>query len=376
MITLTKEQELAIQTVKQKIKDRQPIITIAGYAGTGKTTLVKYIIEALNLGQDQVAFACFTGKASLVLQQKGIPATTLHSLLYISYLNREGSFTHVAKKELEFDYKLIVIDEISMVSNDILEAAKQHGIPIIALGDIGQLPPIGADNGLLQRPDIMLTEVLRQEAENPIIKLSMDIREGKALQKQKNDSIMIIDKTDLVDGMFSWADQVLCGYNETRTAINNQIRRGLGYTDFVPSVGEKIICLKNYWNTSSDKQKLPLINGSIGFVDTVHFATDKEVILDFAPDYADDVFKRLNTDLMPFQGKPPQNQWVSGRGKRPKMRDIKTFDWAYAITTHKSQGSQFGKVLVFEEKLNELNHKKWLYTAVTRAIDKIIIVRN
>jgi exodeoxyribonuclease-5 len=204
----------------------------------------------------------------------------------------------------------------------------------------------------------------------------MDIREGKPLQKQRNDSIMIIDKEDLVNGMFSWADQILCGYNETRAAINARIRQDLGYTDHIPRIGEKVICLKNYWNTTSEKAKLPLINGSIGNVSAVHFSTDKEAILDFQPDYADDTFKRLNVDLAIFEGKPPQNPWINkGRGK-PTLRDIKNFDWAYVTTVHKYQGSQANKILIFEEQLNQANHKKWLYTAVTRAVEKVVIVRG
>ena len=376
MITLTSQQELAINEVKKLLNNRQSIITIAGYAGTGKTTLVQYIIEALNYRIDDVAFACFTGKASLVLQQKGIPATTLHSLLFNSYMGRDGNFIHSKKSELDYPYKLIVIDEISMVSNDILQAAKSFNIPIIALGDIGQLPPIGEDNGLLRSPDITLTEILRQEAENPIIQLSMDIRQGKPLQKVKNDNIMIIDKSDLVEGMFTWADQVLCGYNTTRADINSKMRQMLGYQDSIPELGEKIICTRNYWDSLSEKFDSPLVNGTIGFVDQIHYATDKDQIIDFKPDYIDDVFLRLTVETALYRGEKPQEAWITRGGRKRRVaKSSKLFDWAYAITTHRFQGSQANNILVFEEVLNRSTHKQWLYTAITRAAQKVIVVR-
>ena len=374
MITLTKLQDEAIQIVKQKIKEKQKIITIAGYAGTGKTTLVNYIIESLGYNQKEVAFAAFTGKASLVLQQKGIPATTLHSLLYTSFPKSDGTFIHKVKEELDEPYRLIVIDEISMVSMELLRVAMVHEIPIIALGDIGQLPPIGEDNGLLRSPDVILTEIQRQDKDNPIIQLSLDIREGRPLQIQKNEKVIIIDKKDLVSGMLLWADQVICGYNETRSTLNQSMRTSLGFEDELPMKGEKIICLKNYWSTLSKDTKTPLINGTIGIIGETHLKTNKNIQLDFNPDYNSDVFKKINIDINPFLGKPHETKPTKRYAKQIVQQD-KHFDWGYAITCHKSQGSSYEKVFVYEEYLNRASHKQWLYTAVTRASDKLIVVR-
>lgn len=374
MITLTKQQDEAIQTVKQKLKDGQKIVTIAGFAGTGKTTLVNYIIESLGYSIEDVAFATFTGKASLVLQKKGIPAITLHSLLYTSFRNHDGSFSHIPKKELDSQYKLVIIDEISMTPMELLRVAMTHDIPIIALGDIGQLPPIGEDNGLLRSPDVILTEIQRQEKDNPIIQLSLDIREGRALQIQKNEKVMIIDKKDLVSGMLLWADQVICGYNETRATLNQSMRTSLGFEEVLPMKGEKIICLKNYWTTLSKDTKTSLINGTIGIIGDTHLRTDKNIQLDFNPDYNSDVFKKINVDINPFLGKPHETKPVKKYARKIIQQD-KHFDWGYAITCHKSQGSSYEKVFVYEEYLNRASHKQWLYTAVTRASDKLIIVR-
>lgn len=373
MITLTKQQDEAIQLVKQKIKDGQKIVTIAGYAGTGKTTLVNYIIESFGYSLEDVAFAAFTGKASLVLQKKGIPAKTLHALLYTSFRNTDGSFSHIPKKELDENYRLIVIDEISMTPMELLRVAMTHDIPIIALGDIGQLPPIGEDNGLLRSPDVILTEILRQEKDNPIIQLSLDIREGKQIKPQKNDNIVIVEKKDLVSGMLTWADQVICGYNETRATLNQSIRASLGFNDALPVEGEKIICLKNYWDTCSKEARSPLINGATGKITSTSLKTKENIRIDFEPDYDSDVFKNIIMDLNPFMGKPHEFKPIKKYGRKQVVQP-KYFDWGYAITTHKSQGSQYQKVLVYEEVLNRSNHKRWLYTAVTRAEDKLILV--
>lgn len=374
MITLTLEQENAIKIVKEKIKCGQKIITIAGYAGTGKTTLVNYIIEALGYLTEEVAFASFTGKASLVLQQKGLPATTLHALLYSSFRNSDGSFSHVIKRELDALYKLIVIDEISMTPMELLRVAMIHEIPIIALGDIGQLPPIGEDNGLLRNPDIVLTEIRRQEKDNPIIQLSLDVREGRPLTPQKNDNLIIVEKKDLVSGMLLWADQVICGYNETRNTLNNSIRESLGFSGIYPMEGEKIICLRNYWSTCSKNTGSPLINGAIGLIKNVSLKTKENIKIDFCPDYNEDIFKDILVDMNPFLGKPHEWKPVKKYGK--KKIEMKNFDFGYAITAHKSQGSQYSQVLIYEEVLNRATHKQWLYTAITRAENKLILVKD
>lgn len=368
---LTSQQEEAIKIAKSAYNSKQTITTIAGFAGTGKTTLVKYIIESLGLEMKDVAFVTFTGKASLVLQQKGLPASTIHSEFYNSYPKSDGTFSHRPKPELDNNYKLIIIDEISMVSQDLIKVITKHQIPVIALGDPGQLPPIGMDNGLLSNPDIFLTEVMRQEAENPIIRLSMDIREGKGLRLQKNDNVQVIHRSELVDGMFSWADQILCGYNTTRQSINQQVRHMKGFTNIAqPENGDKIICLKNYWNIYSKQNGTPLINGTTGELSKIRMQTEKDIYIDFKPDFSEDIFKNIQGDLCPFNGNTRLTSKWKNKGQDPVL-----FDYGYAITTHKAQGSQYNKILLFEEVLNGANHNRWLYTAITRAIEKIVIVK-
>ena len=122
---------------------------------------------------------------------------------------------------------------------------------IIALGDPFQLPPIGEDNGILAEPHVFLDEVMRQALESDIIKLSMDIRAGKPLQLMDGNDVKVISKDQVVAGMYTWADQILCGKNATRRMINAQMRQLLGHGE-EPQVGDKVICLKNYWDTETD----------------------------------------------------------------------------------------------------------------------------
>lgn len=360
-MNLTEEQELAIRVVKQKLMIGQPIVTIAGYAGTGKTTLIKYIIDDLRIEMRQVAFATFTGKAAFVLQQKGIPAMTLHALFFNSYRLKNNNFIHKKKKYLDLPYKLIVIDEISMVSLDMLQTAVSFKIPIIALGDIGQLPPIGYDNGLLAKPDVILTEIMRQEKDSPIIELSFNIRKGLPLQEQENEHVVVVKKENINTNYLLEADQVLCGYNETRMYLNEKLRTGYELPELFPSPGDKVICLRNNWEKFSDINKLPLVNGSIGYLARIDKKiSDTEIQATFALDYVQDGYHKLN---MTFDSKN-------------KDKKFNEFDLAYAVTVHKSQGSQWNSVFVFEEVVNSKHHAKWLYTAVTRAINKIIIVKG
>ena len=349
--------------------------------GTGKSTLVKFLISELGIENKYIAYACFTGKAALVLQQKGQDAVTLHKLLYKSYKKKDGTFAHIPKEELDFPYKLIVIDEVSMCPKYIWEQALKHDVHIIALGDPFQLPPIGEDNGILANPHIFLDEVMRQALESDIIKLSMDIRAGKPLQLMNGNDVKVIDKSQVVSGMYTWADQIICGKNATRRLVNNQMRTLLGY-GAEPQDGDKIICLKNYWDTNNESGD-PLINGMIGTLKDVRLGQDQGILgrdfkANFIPDFTEDGMKDLSMDYkLMTQGNP-----TFAKDAKPMFRGGKKipfpmeFDYGYCVTCHKAQGSQWNKILLFEEVLNRETHARWLYTAITRAVEKIVIVKQ
>lgn len=180
---LTTKQEEGLKIAVARYKNNEPWTCIAGYAGTGKSTLVKFIVSALGLYPAEVCYIAFTGKAAKVLREKGCEnAMTAHRLLYQSYPRNDGTFYHKPRRPLDYPYKLIVVDEISMLPKEIWDLLISHRVHVIALGDPGQLPPIGESNGVLDHPHIFLDEIMRQAQESEIIRLTMDIREGKPLQ--------------------------------------------------------------------------------------------------------------------------------------------------------------------------------------------------
>lgn len=387
MIQLTEKQLEGIKIAKERFFANKDYTCIAGYAGTGKSTLVKFLIQELNIDPKKIAYACFTGKAALVLQQKGQPATTLHKLLYKSFKKLDGTFAHMPKDELDEPYELIIIDEVSMCPKHIWEQALKHKVHVIALGDPFQLPAIGADNGILANPHVFLDEVMRQALESDIIKLSMDIRAGKPLRLMDGNDVKVISKNQLVSGMYLWADQILVGRNNTRRMVNAQMRQLLGY-GAEPEEGDKVICLKNYWDIENENGDC-LINGMIGTMHNIKLGEDQGVLgrpmtIDFMPDFIDDslpvdgAIRKQNIDYkLMTQGNP-----TFAKDAKPIFRNGKKvplpleFDYGYAITVHKSQGSQFNKVLLFEEIMNRETHARWLYTAITRAVDKIVVVKQ
>lgn len=379
-MVLTNGQEKGLKIAVERYKNREPYTCIAGYAGTGKSTLVSHIVDALNIYSDEVCYVAFTGKASMVLREKGCSnSMTAHKLLYHSKEKPDGTFEHVPRKYLECNYKLIVVDEVSMIPVDMWELLLSHNIHVIALGDPGQLPPIDGESEILSHPHVFLDEVVRQAQDSEIIRLSMDIRNGVPLKPYKGREVVIVSKKQLNDRYFSGADQIIAAKNMTRNDINHKVRK-IMFGDDVPNypvAGEKAICLKNYWNKVNTHGD-PLINGMIGRLSGIKF--DHDVfkygdIMHASFSVGDDCFSDLFMDYKLFaESKQTINSdnWIEFRGIDKPM----LFDYAYCVTCHKSQGSEWDKVLVFNEYMKSTDHKRWLYTAATRAKKKLIIVAD
>lgn len=396
---LTEKQKQGLELALKRYEEKYQYTVIAGYAGTGKSTLVKFIIAALsqkfNIDPEKdVVYTSFTGKATQVLQKKGNKnVSTLHKLLYKHYPLPNGGYR---RERVEFiDYKIVIVDECSMVPKSLFKDLARHEyLYIICLGDPGQLPPVDAneDNHLLDCPHVFLDEIMRQAAESEIIQLTMKIREGQPIEYMKGNEIQVIKRSELNTGMLQWADQILVGTNNTRNAINNQMRQLLG-REGGPQDGDKIICLRNYWDTFSENMDA-LVNGTIGTLEdsyenyiniapyrtvdnetrmpliTGHFHTDNEQIF-----YNLTMDKKLITE-----GQNILDWKTSFRmSKNPRTKNFlpMEFTYGYAITGHKSQGSEWDKVLVIEEKFpfDKEEHKRWLYTCCTRASQKLVLVR-
>ena len=378
---LTSGQEKGLKIAVERYKNKEPYTVIAGYAGTGKSTLVSHIVDALNISPYDVCYVAFTGKASLVLREKGCEnSMTAHKLLYHSKEKPDGTFEHTPRRVLEEKYKLIVVDEVSMIPADMWDLLLTHNIHVIALGDPGQLPPIDGESELLTHPHVFLDEVVRQAQDSEIIRLSMDIREGMSLKPYKGNEVIIITKNQLNDFYYSGADQIIAAKNITRNDINwkcRQIKFGNDVPNY-PIEKEKAICLKNYWSVLSDSGD-PLINGMIGELSGIRFRRDVakyENMMNANFKIGDkNQFRQLFMDYKLFaESKQTINSdnWKEFRGMVKPM----LFDYAYCITCHKSQGSEFDKVLVFDEYMKSTDHKRWLYTAATRAKKKLIIVAD
>lgn len=388
---LTRKQEEGLRIAIDRYNHNEPYTVIAGYAGTGKSTLINFIIAALEVNpEDEVAYITFTGKASEVLREKGCPnAMTAHKLLYYSKQMPNGKFFYRPRPSLEKDYKVIVVDEVSMLPKDMWDLLLTHGIYVIACGDPFQIPPIdkNQDNGILNNPHIFLDEVMRQAKESNIICLSMDIREGKKINPFKGNDTQVFNKKDLCDGMYFWADQILVSTNKSRHDINSYIRDDLG-RGFEPEINDKVICLRNCWDTLSEKQCDPLINGSIGTISAMHMESIDYIIMGqkvTAPVLVTDLitsndeYKNLHIDYTALTtGEKffnPRQEYIIRKNKQNPELPIE-FNFGYAITGHRAQGSQWNKVLVLEESFpfDRIEHARWLYTTVTRAAEKLTLI--
>lgn len=382
-MVLTNGQEQAIKTCVERYKNKEPFTVISGFAGTGKSTSVQYIIDALGLNEDDVVYATLTGKAALVLRNKGCKnAITLHKLLYIPRkIPGSDDVEFIPRDILEGRPRLIVVDEASMVSQEIFDLLLSHRVHIIFLGDNFQLPAISESAGILDNPHVMLTEITRQALDSPIIRLSMDIRSGKPLGYGGPKEARIMPLSKVSDGLLLGADICLCGRNDTRHKINKKIRQikwGDKFKDG-PIDGDKLICLKNYWNITDIEDETPLVNGMIGTVSRISTTNTKLLRPKLTARFTNEtgeVFEKtkVNVDYkLLTQHEPTVNSdnWMEFyRVQKPLL-----FDYANCITVHKSQGSQWDKVLVFSEVMGDReSYYRWLYTSVTRAVDKCVLV--
>ena len=390
---LTNAQQKGLEIAVARHKSREKYTVISGYAGTGKSTLVRFIIDALDVDEDKVAYATYTGKAAEVLRKKGNPnAMTLHRLLYDSIPRQGGGFIRIPKKQLGYD--IVVVDEVSMVPKTMVDMLLAHRVYILFLGDPGQLPQIDKKeaHNLLDNPHVFLDEVMRQAAESEIIQLTMKIRNGEDIPFMHGKEVIVVPKAELVTGHLTWADIIICATNKTRHNMNRQKRELLGYSG-VLQTGERIIVKRNYWE-DCDEDGNALVNGTVGtvanpyesFVRIPSYVKNDRRDLPlvgciFTPDGGKS-FDTFEIDKDYLLKEEPCVDWrVSYQlGKlKPKIGDIlpKQATYGYALTCHAAQGSEFDKVLVIEESFpfDKIEHQRWLYTAATRASDKLVLVR-
>lgn len=374
------------------------VFKLFGHAGTGKTTIAKMIAERCG---GSVLFAAFTGKAAYVLQQAGCPdACTIHSLIYTpkeKSKERLQFYLEAQKKLQEMDpppverlrkaekviaderanlrrpmfalavdsplsrCQLLIVDECSMVDERMGQDILSFGAKVLVLGDPNQLPPVrGAGFFTNGHPDMLLTEIHRQARDNPIIDMATRVREGERLEYGDYGSSKVIQKGTIGPEEAAGADQVIVGTNETRRKVNVRVRQIRGFGDGpIPLVGERLVCLKN-------NNEKGLLNGAMYKVADILDDTGPRIEM-VVEDEGSGSAIEVSAHRAPFLGEDTPH-W--------EIKDSDQFDFGYAVTCHKSQGSQWKNVLVFDESnIFGHNSRKWLYTAITRASERVTVVR-
>ena len=425
-------QARAISEIKEWFKSRtgkQQVFRVFGYAGSGKTTITRHAIEELGLDAMEkdddaadggVLYAAFTGKAALVMTRKGTPASTIHSLIYRVSEATPAEINKVKKqiasikanlhlfdpgerlleesrlRSLELrlvdihkptfvlndqsvvrDAALIVLDEVSMVDGDMASDLLAFGKPILVLGDPGQLPPIKGEGAFTQvTPDIMLTEIHRQAGESAIIRLATLAREHKTIPYGEHDTyVWKMPRSSVTPEQMLKGGQVICGRNATRINLNIALKQAAGFDAVYPGgKGEKIICLKN-------RNDIGIVNGM--FLELTQLQDQNETCFSA-------VIRTEDGDLVGgTEESPDRHNIYKGHFDDHVQLDPERFRrdhwvkkglieavWGYAITCHKSQGSQWENVVVYDDGLGRTpeDRARWLYTAITRAERGLVIL--
>lgn len=396
MVQLSAGQERALDRMGRWVRELpKQVFVLDGPAGSGKTTIVKRVIENVD---GLVLCAAPTGKAALRMKQLGYPKPqTLHKLLFNpkdrsqervrelemqlreleaatpptpqAKLERASKELNAARRKAasplfegkeESDLahaKLLIVDEGFMVDKQVGLEAIGYKTPILVMGDSAQLPPIGGPAFFARRaPDQLLTEVHRQARDNPVLRLATDARERRLPAYGVYGDSKVVDKLSMQEAMQH--DQILVGRNHTRRAKNKGIREILGRKTWVPEVGDRVICRKN-------QHSLGLINGSMWRVLEVGQVIDEEVPMLLKSDdgYEDtEIYVRMHAH--PFRGEDVPSE---------VLRMSSLGDHGYVITTHLAQGSEWNSVMVNVEPVHNCDYFRWLYTAISRARLRVTI---
>ena len=390
-IELTDEQELLKKEIIHWYRHfpyGKPYYYYSGAAGTGKTTVIHKVIDDLGLTMNQVMSCAYVGKAVLVLLRHGLPASTIHSLIYRPCLSTKkeivldefGNPKEINKKKMEFilkdrldkDIKLIVVDEMAMVSDKLREDILSFGIPVILTGDGNQLPPVIGTSSILDNPDFVLTKIMRQAEGDPIVYLSQCVLNDIPIDYGMYGKSKVVQSVPIDHSILTDYDMIICAKNKTREELNNRIREEvLNYEDIKPRLGDKLICRKNDWQECLNG--IYLTNGLVGFITGIDYCSmyrDK-IYIDFRPDFMEESFEKLTLDYKYFKA-----TWQEKKDYGFSFKDDERFEYAYAITAHLSQGSEYEDVLFMDEKFHDpLTLKRLRYTAITRARNSITYVK-
>lgn len=400
-IKLSHEQQVAVDAIGRWLHhgDEQAFV-LAGYAGTGKTTIIRWVLEAAAVRAVCAVCATPTGKAANVLESKlpeGTSVSTLHSLLYqpievtehhverawrtVEELEERGLPTEDAEKRArkldklmdrggcEFGGKeqvtthdLVIVDEASMVGDFIESDLRKVARKVLFIGDPGQLPPVeGRDFFERCRPDVVLEQIHRQAADSAILRMATAVRNGETFRDWNDSDCRLVRGGADVEELLE-ASQVITGMNATRRRINQDCRKALDCRGEYPEMGEPMMCLRN-------ERGRGLTNG-VGGLAASHPNMNSFGDVKIDVSYEGRLLKDLVLDPLAFA------QYANPKMTRRDVPDAwgSQFDFGYAITVHKSQGSEWSHVLVWDDKMRRSDRearKRWIYTAATRASVKL-----
>ena len=351
---LTYEQQQMANAIDDLIHGRRPGQTLVchGVAGTGKTSV---LCETAERNPDAILCA-YTGKAASNLRRKsGLDAKTIHSLFYKLVEKEKDKKT--GKTILHFERvhaegalvgKVVLLDECSMVDTKTAYDLMVSGAKIVAVGDPGQLPPVhGAE--YFNEPDITLTEIHRQALESPILRQAHNMRANGCYEADGEDFKVV---KRISDKQLMEADTILCWRNATRHRLNAKLRSLHGCDMPYPMAGEPVLCLKN-------SHRYGIFNGNVYTLAEAFQPEDRSII--------------LSIDGQSVE--VPKVAFVEPGGSLDDYDDDRyhsVFDYGYALTVHKAQGSEWDKVVLFDEN-NRHDLRRWCYTAITRAAKSIIV---
>ena len=356
----TKGQRLAMKEIIEWLGTDSKVFRLAGLSGTGKTFVLSEIYRLFNKPED-IVFLAPTGRAAANLSMRGVPAVTIHSFIYNLDQTSQAKLKFDLKESIPENVSIIVVDESSMLTIDMYNDILSFGKKTIFCGDPGQLPAIGVDSHCLRNADITLTEIVRQAKDNPIVSLAVGLYNGERLKYGTFGGSVAIGSRDGVGiGTMLRADQIIVATNQERQRINKLIRDYHKRFDPIPEPGDKLVCTRNIWNTTVGG--VPIINGMIGYCEKIRMRSLDTALIQFRPEHTTESVV-LEMDCLPFIGR-----------HRKVMTDLAQFDFGNAITLHKAQGSEWNNVLVVRDTvLPKVPEKVWLYTAMTRAKEKLVL---
>jgi exodeoxyribonuclease V alpha subunit len=376
------------EAVKAAVENGVHIVT--GGPGTGKTTIVNCILHVLQDLKQRVALCAPTGRAAKRLSEAtGVEAKTIHRMLDLDWKNGQGCFTYNENEKLPLD--AVIVDEVSMVDEFVFNAllkALSDGTRLVLVGDKDQLASVGAGNVL---SDLIkcgkfsvscLTQIYRQSEDSKIVSNAHKINRGEMpefdnksrdffFEEQEGAEAICRSVMGLVTARLpkflnikARDIQVLCPmkrgsagtYNlnrELQRAINppSPEKKELKHGDFVFREGDKVMQMQNNYQqvwTQTEGFKTErgtgVFNGDIGTIETI------------------------NTQIMQFNVRFDDNKVAVYQ-----YADLEQLALAYAVTIHKSQGSEFDAVIIALDANYMLQTRNLLYTAVTRAKKLVVI---